>query len=573
MKNLTTTAALCGAYFRWEPPDEAVSIDLHLNIVQLLERDVVRAGENSAAGLLLGRMEAGHLIVEGAEAATPETGAPKSPFTDLAKMEPMLDRWRPGKKRISIVGLYRSSGQGGSVLTKDDLAVLRACIGATDVTVANANPQSTESEHITSETNSEGSLQLFLLIEPCENRAANATIYLTRSCAVLHELSLAPFNRAELSKHQPAEETNTPCTPLLRHEVKTDFQERNPLPPERIQYKAAMKWRWLVAPAGIAILGGLLVLGNRQQLHFLSDPQRSAEHHLGLKLQRSGNDWELRWDQDASILLTGAAGHLRISDGAIHKELDLTTSELRNGRIIYTPMTDDVAMELEVESPKSAKPFSESVRIVAGMLPAQGSQGAIATRIHDFPTQNSLTSSKPISTAPSTIGVSSEQARPLNPTPAPHTRPSTSTPLATQKISLGRKNQNDHTNAEGEGERSNEPSLSFSERTAFLDSPKMLVPLSSPPAPLGGKIEPAQLISRSDPIYPQLAKRQQIAGTVEVNFKISANGEVRDVTAKGPSVLTQAAIEAVQKWRYVPARLNGVSTETKATTVVAFRLN
>jgi protein TonB len=100
----------------------------------------------------------------------------------------------------------------------------------------------------------------------------------------------------------------------------------------------------------------------------------------------------------------------------------------------------------------------------------------------------------------------------------------------------------------------------------------MLVPLSSPPTPAGGKIEPAQLISRSDPIYPQLAKQEQIAGNVEVNFKIAADGEVRDVRAKGPAMLTQAAIEAVQKWHYVPARLNGVSTETTATTVFTFRL-
>jgi protein TonB len=106
-----------------------------------------------------------------------------------------------------------------------------------------------------------------------------------------------------------------------------------------------------------------------------------------------------------------------------------------------------------------------------------------------------------------------------------------------------------------------------------LGGPEIIVPLPSPPAPSGGKIQPAQLISRSDPIYPPFARVQRIAGNVEVNFKISANGDVKDVVAKGPAVLTQAAVEAVRKWHYVPARLNGVSTETQATTVVAFRLN
>jgi protein TonB len=101
----------------------------------------------------------------------------------------------------------------------------------------------------------------------------------------------------------------------------------------------------------------------------------------------------------------------------------------------------------------------------------------------------------------------------------------------------------------------------------------MIIPPSSPPAPSGGEIEPARLISRSDPLYPPFARFQRIAGTVEVNFGITAKGEVKDVIGKGPAVLTQAAVEAVRKWRYAPARLNGVSVETKATTVVAFRLN
>jgi protein TonB len=572
MQNLNSTAERRAAYFRWHPQDEAISVDVHLNIFQLLERDVVRAGENCAAGLLLGRIEAGHLIVEGAEAATPETGAGESPFTNLEKIEPILGRWRRGNKRISTVGLYRSSGRGEAVLSKDDLAALRACTSAADVTGAHAKEQSTGSEERT-EPDHEGSVQVLLLIGQGANQAVSTTLYLTRGGVVQHESSLVPFKRADLCKQQSSEKTNAPYAPSLPQDARNDFQERNPPPATAIQLKGATKWRWLLAPAGIVLLGGLLVLGNRQQLHLLTDSQKPTENHLGLKVQRSGKDWEVRWDQDAPILLTGSNGHLRITDGAIHKEIELAPSELRNGRIIYTPMTDDVGMELEVESPKSGKPSSEFVRIVAGLLPAQESQRTVPVRTRDFPNQTLPSSPIRIPTVPSAVAVASQHA-PTDSTAlsGEQTLPRTQAPTPMPQMSPERKTEDGHKSVETLAERPSEPAVSFAEPAALLGSPEMLAPLSSPPTPAGGKIEAAQLISRSDPIYPQLARQEQIAGNVEVNFKIGANGEVRDVTAKGPAMLTQAAVEAVQKWHYVPARLNGVSTETRATTVFTFRL-
>ena len=572
MQNPNSTAGRRAAYFRWHPQDEAISVDVHLNIFQLLERDVARAGENCAAGLLLGRIEAGHLIVEGAEAATPETGATESPFTNLEKIEPILGRWRRGNKRISIVGLYRSSGRGEAVVSKGDLAALRACTSATEVSVANAKGQSTGSEDGT-EPDHEGSAQVLLLIGQCANQAVSTTLYLTKGGVVQHQSSLAPLKRADLRKQQPSEKTNAPYLPSLPQDTNNDFQERPPAPATVIRHNGTMKWRWLLAPAGIALLGGLLVLGNRQQLRFLPDSQKPTENHLGLNVQRSGKDWEVRWDQDAPILLTGAYGHLRITDGAIHKEIELAPSELRNGRIIYTPMTDDVAMELEVESPKSGKPASEFVRIVAGLLPAQESQRAVPVRTHAFPNQALPSSPTRIPTVPSAVEVASHRA-PADSTASSGEQALTRSQAATAmpQMSPERKTEDSHKSVEALAERPSEPAISFSGRTAFLGSPEMLVPLASPPTPAGGKIEPAQLISRSDPIYPKLAMQEQIAGNVEVNFKIGENGEVRDIKAKGPAMLTQAAVEAVQKWHYVPARLNGVSTETKATTVFTFRL-
>lgn len=88
------------------------------------------------------------------------------------------------------------------------------------------------------------------------------------------------------------------------------------------------------------------------------------------------------------------------------------------------------------------------------------------------------------------------------------------------------------------------------------------------------RIEPATLISHTVPVYPAIAKQSLIAGSVEVHFRISAEGKVYDVRSVGGSpVLAQAAIEAVEAWCFEPARLNGRPIDSQSSTDFDFRLN
>lgn len=60
--------------------------------------------------------------------------------------------------------------------------------------------------------------------------------------------------------------------------------------------------------------------------------------------------------------------------------------------------------------------------------------------------------------------------------------------------------------------------------------------------------------SRIAPVYPELAKRMKISGVVRVEATIDAEGKVIAVkTISGSHVLSQAAEEAVSKWKYAPA--------------------
>ena len=109
-----------------------------------------------------------------------------------------------------------------------------------------------------------------------------------------------------------------------------------------------------------------------------------------------------------------------------------------------------------------------------------------------------------------------------------------------------------------------------------LSSPEIPrpAPIASSSAPKPGKLEEPVLVKRKDPVYSQEAREKGISGAVELHFRITAEGNVRDIkVVKGNLLLGQAAIEAVQAWHYQPARLDGIPVEAESSVVVKFTPN
>ena len=69
-------------------------------------------------------------------------------------------------------------------------------------------------------------------------------------------------------------------------------------------------------------------------------------------------------------------------------------------------------------------------------------------------------------------------------------------------------------------------------------------------------LEPATLLSKVDPLYPERARRGGVEGTVVLDVAIDATGRVTEATVvRGlPLGVSQAAEEAVRRWHYRPAR-------------------
>jgi protein TonB len=95
----------------------------------------------------------------------------------------------------------------------------------------------------------------------------------------------------------------------------------------------------------------------------------------------------------------------------------------------------------------------------------------------------------------------------------------------------------------------------------------------APPLPVGGDVKPAKLISSVSPVYPALAKGQHVSGDVRIDALIDPAGHVTTMKiVSGPTLLHQAAMDALRQWKYQPASLDGKPVSMHLTVTIQFRL-
>lgn len=81
------------------------------------------------------------------------------------------------------------------------------------------------------------------------------------------------------------------------------------------------------------------------------------------------------------------------------------------------------------------------------------------------------------------------------------------------------------------------------------------------------------ILHRVAPVYPPQAKRDRVQGAVVLAAIIGKDGTIAHLSVlSGPRELVDAAVGAVQQWRYRPYILNGEPTEVDTTITVSFTL-
>jgi periplasmic protein TonB len=82
-------------------------------------------------------------------------------------------------------------------------------------------------------------------------------------------------------------------------------------------------------------------------------------------------------------------------------------------------------------------------------------------------------------------------------------------------------------------------------------------------------------LAKVAPVYPLHAARRGIEGKVRVQFLVTAQGMVQDITildAEPETVFEQSVIDCVSRWRFQPGRVQGIPVAALAQTTIKFQL-
>lgn len=120
-----------------------------------------------------------------------------------------------------------------------------------------------------------------------------------------------------------------------------------------------------------------------------------------------------------------------------------------------------------------------------------------------------------------------------------------------------------------------QPEIDLPDTDIIFDIPEGPPP-SEPEGPImvGGEVKAPEKVSTTEPQYTEIARKARIQGVVIVQAIIDKEGNVTNVKVlKGlPMGLDQSAAEAIKRWKFKPATLNGKPVAVYYNLTVNFRL-
>jgi periplasmic protein TonB len=191
---------------------------------------------------------------------------------------------------------------------------------------------------------------------------------------------------------------------------------------------------------------------------------------------------------------------------------------------------------------------------------------------------------------PSVTVNATESAKPLKKAPDAPPLPATAKKQATPKVTSDMMSQalNAHpTSAQREdagaadapaleedaapvpSEEGSMPGISSSNSMANLPPPTIQ---PDGPVKIGGNIKEPRLISSVLPVYPIGAIQAGVQGDVVIQTTIDKDGKVVEMhVVSGPTMLRQAALDALRRWKYEPSMLDGQPVAVQMLVMIKFR--
>jgi protein TonB len=117
------------------------------------------------------------------------------------------------------------------------------------------------------------------------------------------------------------------------------------------------------------------------------------------------------------------------------------------------------------------------------------------------------------------------------------------------------------------------------EPAPVVPAPAAVKAVAAPPGPTAAVIEPPRgdlaYLDNPAPVYPVFAKRAREQGVVMLRVRVDAAGSVQGIKvhkSSGSQRLDDAALAAVRRWRFVPARSGGDTVAGVAIVPIHFEL-
>lgn len=498
----------------WSFPGAPIRVHLSLEVVENLAPSLTGKEDAAPFGLLLGHVDGLATIVSGFQ---PLAAA------DAREIETALAKLAAQSGRSPVVGYYRaqpaSQQQEGLRLDEKDMAL--AGIFFNDPS------------------------NVVLLLQAAGPGPANATFFFYDSGRLNGDF---PFLEFPFDAHllASAEQHRVEAAQRRSFEVLPP-----PPPPSPARAKPSRRriWKgvaWALAAA--CLIGGTAVGVGR----FLdrsswslaisapappvaSAPAPAPPPSFGLEAERQGGDLKLAWNRASAAISNATSAVLSIQDGDARRTIPLQAAQVRGGSILYTPVSDQVQMELAVVSPSGNS--AESVLV---LLPKRGPARTVAIE-PPVPVQPA----QPVSQSASRF----QPAKPFTPPPAPARQ---SAPAFSEPPALAGANPAPPADA---------PLLSRSISVQPPAPPPAADRRAIAPAPVYREAEP---IYKVQPIFPAALLSTPTRNTVnrpmmvEVLVSIDETGKVVKADPKSqagvhPSMVN-SALAAARDWTFRPAR-------------------